>query len=227
MLRYLLLAAPLLLANLSLAQSAPTPAAIKFESAIATEICQDLEQQNQKSPVDKLDKAGAQAVLQQVMMRAFTSRQKEAATLYKTTDAEREAVMTSVGQRVAGNLMQNCPTAMKLFVRMTGSAISTESMNTTVTEAERPLLTAIATDACTDLMATNAHQPLRQMPKPERLALVQQSMQVQMKKRATEISTLYGAEVFFDTTRLQNIGLKIGIIMAGNCLEIASALGAE
>ncbi|MBO0360536.1 hypothetical protein J0X19_21420 [Hymenobacter sp. BT186] len=229
MLRSIFFAAALALPlHCSFAQTTPdNPAAAKFENEITATVCREMEKEDQKTPFAQLDKAAAQTVFQQVVTRAFEPRQKEAEKLYKSNSIDYSQVMRSVGQRVAGRLAGECPVAVKLFMRMANQPANASMTDTKITEAEKPLLTKIASETCTELTKSNSQKPLAQIPKAERQALMQQAMQQTMKAHATEITNQYGSEIFFDADRLRGFGMKVGLLMASECLQEISAVGAE
>ncbi|MCC2546792.1 hypothetical protein LJY25_10085 [Hymenobacter sp. BT175] len=224
MLRYLLILLACTASLLSSAQS-PTPAAMaKLEQEMATAVCQDLEKENVKNPVAKFTKEQAMAFLQQSMMKVATSRAAEVQELLQATGKSPEEAMQEVGQRVGQRLISSCPTAITMFAGMAGSSRAIDPAASVVTPAERPLIEAMASDMCTDLERTNAKQPLAKMTKPERNVVLQKLMTTIMQTRAREITAQYGEDIFQDTERVRNLGVKIGIQMVGRCPATVSGL---
>lgn len=227
MLRYLLALAAFAAPLLASAQTAVPPAVAKFEGEMATAICQDLEKENKTKPFDKLDKAQATSLFQAVMVRTFTARQAQAEKVMKANKMESQEAMQDFGKRVALRLAGECPTAMSLFVKLSGADASVNSADLAISEAERPLLESITAGTCTGLTASNAKQPLSGMSKADRTALMQQTMQGVMKEHAKELSAQYGPEVFFDTERLRALGMKVASLMATKCPSILTALSEQ
>lgn len=236
MTRYLLVLAASLLPLGVLAQTkskvkakpaAPTTtvSAAQFESQLSTEICQDFNQQNATKPFDQLNKEEAMNTLQQSMMQVMMKHPQEMEQMMKTSGDDASAAMREMGQRVASKLVTDCPVAMVLFARLSGSNISPKAADLALTAEERPLLNTLASEVCADISARDAAQPLASQSKEARTLIMQEAMQKSMKAHAREISERYGPEIFMDQERIFSLGAKVGGLMTAICPSALTSMG--
>ncbi|GAB3829506.1 hypothetical protein [Hymenobacter jeollabukensis] len=217
--RYFLALATALLPLATLAQTKPAaPSTTPLESQLTAEICQDFDKLNAAKPFAQLSKEEAMSTLQQSMTQVAMNHPQEIEQLMKASGADAQSAMQAMGQRVASQLAADCPVAMTLFARLAGTDPATaQAPDITVSEAERPLLTKLATDICTDLTAQDAKKPLLKMPKADRMAMVQKTMERQIKAHATELTQQYGPTFLQDMPRITAMGAKVGGLMAKQC----------
>ena len=228
MTRYFLVVAVALLPLGTLAQTkakaktkpvaaAAAPAPSQFESQLSKEICEDFNKLNATKPFDQLSKDEAMSTLQQSMTQVMMQHPQEVEQLMKDSGADPSVTMRDMGQRVAGKLVTDCPVAMVLFTRLSGSNVPVKAADLTISAAERPLLTTLSTEVCAELTAQDAAKPLASQSKEARSAAMQQTMQKIMKAHAREISQQYGPEIFMDQERIYGLGAKVGSLMATQC----------
>jgi phosphotransferase system HPr-like phosphotransfer protein len=220
MIRYFLVLAATLLPLCSSGQakaSASASSTEQLESRLAAEICQDFDKLNATKPFDQLNKDEATSTIQQSMMQVMMKHPQEMEQLMKASGPDASVVMREIGQRVGSKLATSCPVAMVLFTRLSGSAVSVKAANLTISAEERPLLTILANEVCTDLSAQDAAKPLADQSKEARTAAMQQALQKSMKTHAREISERYGPEIFMDRERIFSLSAKVGSLMTVSC----------
>ncbi|WP_400193120.1 hypothetical protein [Hymenobacter sp. B81] len=229
MTRYFLVLAAALLPLGAIGQSKPATASAtaQLESEITAEVCRDFEKQHKVRSLDQLSKDEAMTLMQEAMKRSMMSRAKQVEKLMKDAGDNSAAVLREMGQRVGARLASECPVALALFTRLAGNTAAVQSADLTIGDAERPLLTRLATAMCTDLTAVDAQQPLSQMSKEARTGQIQQSMQKVLKDHAREVSEQYGPELFMDADRMRALGIKVGGLMAGQCPKLVATFGQQ
>ncbi|MCC3156383.1 hypothetical protein LJ737_03990 [Hymenobacter sp. 15J16-1T3B] len=216
--RYFLALAAALLPFAALAQTKPAAPAstAQLESQLSSEICQDFEKLNAAKSFALLSQQEAMNTLQQSMTQVAMNHPQEIEQIMKASGADAQAAMQAMGQRVSTKLAADCPVALTLFARLAGTDTGS-APDLTVSDAERPLLTKLATDICTDLSAQDAKKPLLKMPKADRMALVQKTMERQIRAHANELTQQYGAGFLQDMPRITAMGAKVGGLMAKQC----------
>lgn len=220
MTRYFLVLAAALLPLAGMAQTKAKPAAAsttQLESQLSAEICQDFEKLNAAKPFAQLSQPDAMSTFQQSMTQAAMKHPVEIEQLMTANGANASVAMREMGQRVAAILTKDCPLAVTLLSRIAGTEINAQTLDLTANSTEQPLLDKIARSVCADLSAQEVKQPLSQMPKAERIAFFQGSMQKHIMANAEELTKLYGPEFFKDAERIKGMGAKIGALTSTHC----------
>lgn len=180
----------------------------------SADICQQLEQENQKNPLARLSKAEAEQLFGRLFLQAATSNAELAALLTSIGERGAREEGEQLGRRVGLLLMRDCPLGQQLFMRLGGEQLNQQLG---LRPEETRLLQPIAAAMCRDLSPRITE--MQQLTPTQRMALVTEALGSKMQPHARQLNKFYGANVLREG-EIQKLGSKIFALMAPQCPEV-------
>ncbi|MBC6611081.1 hypothetical protein H8B15_09110 [Hymenobacter sp. BT507] len=172
-----------------------------------------MEQENAKKPLAQLTKEDAQ----QLFVRLFTSSVTNNPTLLNKLEgmgSDARDYGEKLGKQVAIVLIRDCPAGQALLMKLGGDEVSRQQA---VSDKEVQVLRPIAAVMCQDMQPRIAE--MKKMSAAQRLEVLSQLFEKNLKPHAAELSELYGADVFLDSQRMKTVGIKIAAQMSSQCSD--------
>lgn len=186
---------------------------------MSSSLCTSLTAENRKKPINTMSQEAAKELFTRLFTQVATT-DSELIAILEQHDTDASSYGEQLGRKVAFALMKNCPAGQILLLRL-GNAETQQLDPITPTEAN--VLQPVATAMCTDLQPRLAE--LRAMTPERRQQLLVETFQKHLKAAATPIANQYGADIFMDTERMRQLGIKIGVLMAPACPDVIVLFG--
>ena len=186
-----------------------------FVRHLSTSMCQHMATEMQGKEAGKLSADECQALFGKLVLSSMADNLSEFQTVLKQAKSvDADALGQQMGEQAVIQLMQACPAARPVIIRM---GMLSSGLTEGVEPAERSVLLPIVQSICQRLDEENAKQPLEKRTPAQRSELMETEMQGALLAKSSDLTGYYGDEALEDSKLSEQIGQKIGILMAEQC----------
>ncbi|OUJ76029.1 hypothetical protein [Hymenobacter crusticola] len=183
---------------------------------ISADLCRQIEEESKKAPLTNLSQEEATQLFARLML-VSAGNNATFTKLILTHKSDANAYGGQLGKRIAFRMVKECPASVPLFMKVGYQELRKQHP---MSEQEVKVLTPVAAGVCQGIEARQKKQDLAAMSAQERMQVVEEVMQAAMKPHAKALSQLYGADLFLDQKKMEQVGVKIAVLMGDQCPAI-------
>ncbi|QNH62550.1 hypothetical protein [Hymenobacter sediminicola] len=196
-----------------------------FIQHVSQSVCNKLNEEEKKKPLNKLSPEEGQALLTDVLQTSMQDHIDEMAAIMKANKVSKPRKFGEmVGREVVVVLLQNCPLSQQLFASVGVSAMKDKP---TIAPEEKPVLMLVSAEICQRLDTENAKSAISSRPKTERKQVIENAMQGAMLKHLEALSNYYGLKQIQNNSHMETVGRKIGLLLADQCPNYLMQMGLD
>ena len=196
-----------------------------FIRHVSQSVCDKLNEEEKKKPLNKLSPEEGQALLTDVLETSMRDHIDEMSAIMKANKVSKPRKFGEmVGREVVVVLLQDCPLSQQLFASVGVSAMKDKP---TIAPEEKPVLTLVSTEICQRLDTENAKSAISSRPKAERKQVIENAMQGSILKHLEALSNYYGLKQIQNTGHMETVGRKIALLLVDQCPNYLMQMGLD